>query len=1185
MEPKLYDVSQETSNVIHRLFDGDIQKLTKESVKDVYNDPTHYEFVTESVVKELLKIIRYRDDSSKDYRILLQDSTFQEEPKEIEDDEDDEEDEVEDITNYVLPQRKAYVKFINEMLMPRIIQAKESDEVLKIYQRFVKDYLSLSTPYRGLLVYHGLGTGKSATAISTAEGLSNSLSITTLLPASLETEFIKEIKLWGDSFYKVDTNNWVFYPLKEIQSDLKLRKQINGRFKFTIDRIKRVSTRARRKTMDKSLDTGFWMPITETTHSKPIYTVPNGLQSFVRDQGKETSIECESLIESQIEHIQLQITETIRQTYQFIHYNPLPKLTVEKKASYTDNEKLSIRLLKELEKNKKQSIQSPFNEQVIIIDEVHNFVREIYNNSGPSRQYYEWIVNSENVKLVFLSGTPLINRPSEIAILCNMLKGVIKTYTVTVQQSVDNSTIDETLKQAFYADDSPVEQVYSQKREGKLVISFIQNKPKFESLVDPETGIVYTYKHGRHTFDQFIEFIYDTLESMFQGTLVPNRTQIKKHKNDILKGITQIFDTQINIPFNVNQKLFEIYKRDGTVIDLTDNENFMDYFFETDTNQIKLSKRILLKRMLMGLISYYPIDRSAIKIMPEITKPRNTLYSESPLAQKINLVSCVTSSKQFSKYEESWKESKVKSMKQSLYGDVNQESFDYYIRTRQACNMVYENDKFRSVKSNAENQLVIQEMKQMEYSLMKEAGVLQYDKGLKMVSPKFYEIMKRIEDYVNADGIPTGKILYYSEFRSDAGSEIFEQVLLSNGYQKYDGSTETKGKRYTFITGSEDEIERKRNKEAFNDVSNKLGDEIQIMIISGAGAEGISLTCVRQVHIMEPYWNYVRIDQVFGRAIRLGSHLDLPLKERTVEQYMYLSVFPEGTSIREVYLSLKDTGTWAVPQLDESEDIVNLLYTNHKDVYQNIQKIIKLKADTQNKTADQLLFQTMENKYTISQEMIQVIQESSVDCIQNSRDNIVLNEACIRFDDKVQGEMAYFPGIDASQLQTIDTKQLTAEFMYFIKPSTYVIGTDKQTFAYYFMKDKDTKDIRYIREKGSLMGILNPFLSLYSSYEFSSSDLESKLGTQFSLFQYLYKVSDSQMTSIQTTQIFPKPESIDHLLGYKIKHNTSELFFYLPNDNRPILRLYEYDICEQTGFVVDGFTPLIFQDDQLYRRV
>ena len=50
------------------------------------------------------------------------------------------------------------------------------------------------------------------------------------------------------------------------------------------------------------------------------------------------------------------------------------------------------------------------------------------------------------------------------------------------------------------------------------------------------------------------------------------------------------------------------------------------------------------------------------------------------------------------------------------------------------------------------------------------------------------------------------------------------------------------------------------------------------MIISSAGAEGISLTGVRQVHIMEPFWNFIRIGQVFGRAIRMGSHLDCPRK-------------------------------------------------------------------------------------------------------------------------------------------------------------------------------------------------------------------------------------------------------------------------------------------------------------------
>ena len=36
-------------------------------------------------------------------------------------------------------------------------------------------------------------------------------------------------------------------------------------------------------------------------------------------------------------------------------------------------------------------------------------------------------------------------------------------------------------------------------------------------------------------------------------------------------------------------------------------------------------------------------------------------------------------------------------------------------------------------------------------------------------------------------------------------------------------------------------------------------------------AEGISLKCV-DFHIMEPFWNYIRIDQVFGRAIHEITH-------------------------------------------------------------------------------------------------------------------------------------------------------------------------------------------------------------------------------------------------------------------------------------------------------------------------
>ena len=40
----------------------------------------------------------------------------------------------------------------------------------------------------------------------------------------------------------------------------------------------------------------------------------------------------------------------------------------------------------------------------------------------PANVFYNWIVNSEDVKLIFLSGTPVINKPAEIAILYNMLR-------------------------------------------------------------------------------------------------------------------------------------------------------------------------------------------------------------------------------------------------------------------------------------------------------------------------------------------------------------------------------------------------------------------------------------------------------------------------------------------------------------------------------------------------------------------------------------------------------------------------------------------------------------------------------------------------------------------------------------------------------------------------------------------
>ena len=67
-----------------------------------------------------------------------------------------------------------------------------------------------------------------------------------------------------------------------------------------------------------------------------------------------------------------------------------------------------------------------------------------------------------------------------------------------------------------------------------------------------------------------------------------------------------------------------------------------------------------------------------------------------------------------------------------------------------------------------------------------------------------------------------------------------------------------------------------------SDVSNKDGSLIKVIIISRAGSEGLDFANIRQVHILEPWYNTNRIEQTIGRAVRNCSHKNLPFKERNV---------------------------------------------------------------------------------------------------------------------------------------------------------------------------------------------------------------------------------------------------------------------------------------------------------------
>ena len=169
-----------------------------------------------------------------------------------------------------------------------------------------------------------------------------------------------------------------------------------------------------------------------------------------------------------------------------------------------------------------------------------------------------------------------------------------------------------------------------------------------------------------------------------------------------------------------------------------------------------------------------------------------------------------------------------------------------------------------------------------------------------MSSPKFVRIMFNILK-------TKGTVLIYSNYVEMEGLQLLKLYLSFIGFIDIDKDTQFNksklepekelskdGFRYCEFHGGIEKDVRRANKEIFNMKDNRYGKYCKIIMISPAGAEGINLNNVRQVHILEPYWNEVRIEQVIGRALRYCQHKDLPLEERKVDIFRYKMIRKSG---------------------------------------------------------------------------------------------------------------------------------------------------------------------------------------------------------------------------------------------------------------------------------------------------
>ena len=73
---------------------------------------------------------------------------------------------------------------------------------LQLPQQFLAEFMSDSTPYNGILVYHRIGAGKTCTAIRIGEKWKGKKKIIVVLPASLKGNFRNELRTQcaGDNY-------------------------------------------------------------------------------------------------------------------------------------------------------------------------------------------------------------------------------------------------------------------------------------------------------------------------------------------------------------------------------------------------------------------------------------------------------------------------------------------------------------------------------------------------------------------------------------------------------------------------------------------------------------------------------------------------------------------------------------------------------------------------------------------------------------------------------------------------------------------------------------------------------------------------------------------------------------------------------------------------------------------------
>lgn len=140
-----------------------------------------------------------------------------------------------------------------------------------------------------------------------------------------------------------------------------------------------------------------------------------------------------------------------------------------------------------------------------------------------------------------------------------------------------------------------------------------------------------------------------------------------------------------------------------------------------------------------------------------------------------------------------------------------------------------------------------------------------------LINSKLRKIKEIINQHKNKDGQLNRRFIIYSQYVK-WGIDRVRRLMQDEGIET------------SVIIGSSNEEQRKEEVKRYNE------GLVDVLLISKCGREGIDTKKTDFVIIMENGWNVSTEQQVVGRAVRRGSHLNYP--RNTVEVIRLLSVKP-----------------------------------------------------------------------------------------------------------------------------------------------------------------------------------------------------------------------------------------------------------------------------------------------------